>query len=233
MNTYIHFYLLLGFSFASLIAMDPTQTNKSLSQLLRDALSIGLVAPIAIDKSEEAKKCLPRDLGDLGVVVPANLDLVNLAKKESLGLDDLLLVATQLGLHEEIDHLLNKGANPLVQTEIRKETPLMLAARNGYLPCVQKLLAVKGAEQINVTNKWGFAALDMAACEGSYDLIPELVNAGAQVNRCPSPLPEDKLNKKGEYPYLPPLLIARYENKTGPFYNQVISANSCAAITIR
>lgn len=177
--------------------------EKSLSQCLRHALDIGLVGSVAIAQREK----------DSRELVQVDTDLEKLSKKESPELDDQLIMAAVLGKHDKVADLLKKGANPTVQTEIRKETPLMLAARKGYLPCVKALLTVKSAEQINITNAWGFRALDMAAEEGAYDLIPELVNAGVDVNRCPSPMPDDKLNKKGQYPYLTPLLRARYENK--------------------
>lgn len=146
-----------------------------------------------------------------GVIEAVHPDLLNLSKQENFEINDLLIMATELGLHKKVSELLKRGADPLTQTKIERDTPLNFAARQGYLECVKELLAVKGTEQVTITNARGFRALDMAAANNSHTSIPALVNAGAEVNRCPSPRPDDSSKKKGEYPYLPPLLIAHYE----------------------
>lgn len=205
MNIYINLCLLLTLSCISLVAMDNSgRPEKSLSQCLKDALSFGSVGGLAIAQMKD----------DSRELVQVDTDLEALSKKEVLELDEQLLVAAVLGKHENVIALMRAGANPQIQTKIRKETPLMYAVRKGDSQCVNALLAILPEEQTKIQNAWGFTALDMAVSVSEDKLIPLLVQAGADVNSCPCPRPTDTSNKKGVYPYLAPLALARYESTT-------------------
>ena len=77
-----------------------------------------------------------------------------------------------------MDVLLEAGAD-MNWADDSSNTPLMRAAKNGYVDCVQKLIQT-GAD-VNTKDKKGYTALILAAFHGHYECIELLLNAGADV----------------------------------------------------
>ena len=82
---------------------------------------------------------------------------------------------------EELKELLAQwGVNVNCRETRDRRTPLMLAAENGFVQCVELLLD-KGAD-VNVTNIYGYTPLIYAAKKGSRECVKLLLDKGADVN---------------------------------------------------
>jgi len=97
------------------------------------------------------------------------------------GPDDNLVRAAENGDLQKVRALLQKGANPN-GADKNDNTPLEGAARNGYLPIVQLLLA-KGA----VVDAGSHPALLAAAESGHVQVVEALLIKGADVKRSTAP----------------------------------------------
>jgi serine/threonine-protein phosphatase 6 regulatory ankyrin repeat subunit B len=97
-----------------------------------------------------------------------------------------LIKYAYLGDVEGIKRSIKKGARPNV-TDDSGNTPLMVAARRGWLEAVKALLDERGIDT-NVSNHDGDSALILAACAGHVEIVEVLLNNGAKL---------DKRNKLG------------------------------------
>ena len=77
-----------------------------------------------------------------------------------------------------LETLLKAGAD-VTWADDSSNTPLMRAAKDGYVDGVQKLIQT-GAD-VNTKDKKGYTALILAAFDGHYECIELLLNAGADV----------------------------------------------------
>jgi hypothetical protein len=75
-------------------------------------------------------------------------------------MDKTLRVAVEVNCTELVEFLLSAGANVNAKEKLGGATPLMIAARRGYMALVKRLLAV-GAE-VNAINVCGWSALIVA-----------------------------------------------------------------------
>ncbi|MGB8602670.1 MAG: ankyrin repeat domain-containing protein [Rhizomicrobium sp.] len=91
-----------------------------------------------------------------------------------------LLDAAGAGDLNGVQLLLSKGANVEARAPESGDTPLMVAARNGYLPVVQALIAAKA--KVNASNTNDYTALIFAAQNGRRAVAQALIAAGADVN---------------------------------------------------
>ncbi|PRW60055.1 serine threonine- phosphatase 6 regulatory ankyrin repeat subunit B-like [Chlorella sorokiniana] len=79
-----------------------------------------------------------------------------------------------------IDLLLSKGAN-INATSREKTTPLAMAAMQGHLDIVRRLLAAPGRD-VNVRTNLKGSALYLACQQGHPEIVQLLLDAGADVN---------------------------------------------------
>lgn len=105
-------------------------------------------------------------------------DLRKSCEKQAV-VDGILLQGTKLNNHALVNLALILKANVDIRSEPGKETPLLIAARNGY-PNIVLLLINAGAsieDQIE-----GSTCLIRAAFMGRKEIVQMLLNAGANVN---------------------------------------------------
>jgi hypothetical protein len=86
------------------------------------------------------------------------------------------------GIEEEVEPFLKSVV--FVSAASGKETPLIKASKNGYLPAVEKMLLSKEAD-LNAKGldaDWGKTALMEASNRGYTEIVQALLSAGADVN---------------------------------------------------
>lgn len=88
--------------------------------------------------------------------------------------------AAQHGSLELTEMLLYAGANPRAATRIGPYTPLMVAARGGYGPVVNRLL--EAGASVDVASTSGVTPLHLAAASGSAEAVSALLDRGAVVD---------------------------------------------------
>ncbi|KAM6986089.1 uncharacterized protein ankrd50l [Aplochiton taeniatus] len=102
----------------------------------------------------------------------------------------LLASAAHSGSADIVDLLLSRGADPLL-SDHQGQTPLTLAARQGYVHVLSVLLdGVRGqdvavaARMVDHADSEGWTALRSAAWGGHADAVRLLLDAGAEVDGC-------------------------------------------------
>lgn len=93
-----------------------------------------------------------------------------------------LLVAAKKGEAQTIAELLARGADPAIQDEKEKNTPLILATLKRHHAAVDALLPSMTPPMVNITNAEGVPALLHATANGDKDTVHKLIGAGADVN---------------------------------------------------
>ncbi|MBA3954492.1 ankyrin repeat domain-containing protein [Candidatus Dependentiae bacterium] len=101
------------------------------------------------------------------------LPLQGTAMTNQQDLDSQLLKAVQLGTREQIEQLLQAGANPNAVT-YRGYTPLHWAANRGLTDMAQLLLD-KGANVNATDHRFGYTPLHIAASSGYTELAQLLL----------------------------------------------------------
>ena len=91
-----------------------------------------------------------------------------------------LYTACEKGNVEVVDALLNHGANPHVLTHAEIIGPIQIAALNGYVNIIKRLIRV-GISINNCLNRGG-TLLYYASMLGHIDVIDFLISHGADVN---------------------------------------------------
>lgn len=94
--------------------------------------------------------------------------------------DTALMGAAKRGDEQVVDTLLAYTANPNVMDRQHGFTPLRLAAEEGYLRIVEKLIA-NGA-LLNTVDTIGYTAIMRAALRGHVEVVRALIASGADVN---------------------------------------------------
>ena len=113
------------------------------------------------------------DIDTINRIVDSNPKLL----KSRYGLDDtLLMVATRNGSSKAAIALIDAGANIMVGNH-ESETPLALAAKNGCLDVVNKIIS-KG---VNVNSNLCQTALACAAENGHLEIVKTLMKYGANL----------------------------------------------------
>lgn len=88
-----------------------------------------------------------------------------------------LISAVKAGDLETVAHLLDGGAQPDMILDDTWETPLLVAASNGFLEIV-KLLLARGANP-NMSDKYGWSPLSCVQVKGFLDIVKVLEEHGA------------------------------------------------------
>jgi len=102
-------------------------------------------------------------------------------RRNSIG-DNYLLNASACGMSDQVNALLNRGADMnIVNSYILQQTPLMKACEHKYNSDVADLL-LAGRANVNARDSSGRAALNYAADNPSYQLIRTLLFYGANPN---------------------------------------------------
>ena len=146
-----------------------------------------------LNSSEIMKRLTPASEADK-LPVKAKPSQKNKPKAKSSGdktednLNSQLLLISKNGTPEEIELLINQGADVDTVTQNRT-TPLMIAAQYNNAEAVKAFIE-NGAE-LNIQNKTGNTALHFAASNNSSDVVMAIINAGAALNI---------KNKKGKTP---------------------------------
>lgn len=114
-----------------------------------------------------------------------------------------------------IQSLLSKGADPAIQDEKEKNTPLIIATLKESLPSVKALLTKMTPQMVNMPNGEGVPALHHAAYYGYYHIVKELIGAGADIDYQidMSKLPKDGFNTP-PYPTALMIAIENWKDKT-------------------
>lgn len=126
-------------------------------------------------KLHEAQLALARDYGFASWrALKAHVDKVSL--------DGQILLAAMHGKASELERLLSLHPNKITITGGQWDMPLLhLAARGGYLDCVNLLL--KRGFEVNLRDKFDKAyALHWAAAEGYLTVVKRLVAAGGDID---------------------------------------------------
>ncbi|KAL4657022.1 ankyrin repeat domain-containing protein 50-like [Arapaima gigas] len=103
----------------------------------------------------------------------------------------LLANAAHIGSADMVQLLLSRGADPELM-DSQGQTPLILAARQGYVNVVLALLdwaarsGPDGARMVNHADSEGWTALRSAAWGGHVEMVCMLLDAGAEVDGCDS-----------------------------------------------
>ncbi len=164
------------------------QTSMSLQEL-RSALEAGMDvdSPKADGTTLLMEAIYYRETEKAALLIESGADVT---ASNRYGMSPMMLAARQ-GLADIGILLLAAGANPN-ETNAEGESLLMAAAKAGNAPLVRALLAdnmdrmMVGVDP-NLTESWkGQTALMWAASEGHVDVIQELINGGADINKLSS-----------------------------------------------
>lgn len=114
-----------------------------------------------------------------------------------------------------IEKLLAAGADPAIQDEKEKNTPLIIATLKESLPSVKALLKKMTPTMVNMANGEGVPALHHAAYYGYHHIVTELIGAGADIDYQidMSKLPKDGFNTPS-YPTALMIAIENWKDKT-------------------